>query len=447
MRVTIPTALALLILVGPAIPTAPAHAQGTVQTTSFYSAALDREQDLRVYLPEGYDPDRPEAYPVVTFLHGAGGSALDPNYDFVFVVLDDLIDPDQPDAGLQPVVVLMPDGAAEPYAGSMWANSELYGAFEDQVVTDLTAFAELTYHVRTDRDGRAIMGYSMGGIGAMSIAAAHPGIYCAVASCSGAPDFSGFPTAFFPVVLQEHGAPPYAFVPTAGIFSTLTFTAAGAYSPNLENPPYLVDIPLDADGELRPDVFARWLEHDAATRIQDVTPGDLGIYFICGTNDELNLLPMNESFATVLDDLGHPYVFETDDGFHFSPAHVGPRVQSALLFLDGCLGGVVPVAAPDPPDATPAVPARPELRAAPNPFNPGLTVSFALAHPQTGRLTVHDLAGRVVRVLRDGWFAAGEQGLRWDGRDAAGRTAPSGTYLIRLDGEEVMAVRKVQLVR
>jgi len=448
MPVKIPTSICLSLLVGSLVFPPAMLGQGTVETTTFYSAALDRDQDLRVYLPEGYDPARPEPYPVVTFLHGAGGSALDPNFDFVFGVLDALIDPDDPGAGIQPLVLLMPDGSAPPYAGSMWANSELYGAFEDQVVVDLTAFAEATYNVRADRDGRAIMGYSMGGVGCMSIATAHPDVYCATASCSGALDFSGIPDAFFSQVLVEHGgAPPYQFTPAAGTFSVLTFTAAGAYSPDPENPPYLVDFPLDEDGELRDDVFARWLEHDPGTRIQDVTPGDLDIFFICGTDDELNFLPLNEGFATILDGLGHPYVYETDDGGHFTPAHVGARVQSALEFLDTCFDAVVPVEDPGAGDTTPGAMVDGRLLAVPNPFNPSVTVSFTLALPQTARLAVHDLAGRLVTVLHDGWLPAGEHGYRWEGRDGAGQAVPSGTYLVRFTGSVSVATTKVQLVR
>ncbi len=57
-------------------------------------------------------------------------------------------------------------------------------------------------------------------------------------------------------------------------------------------------------------------------------------------------------------------------------------------------------------------------------------VEFTLAPSVLGdaRVTIYDLRGRVVRMLA----SAGEHGaLVWNGRDAAGRVAPSGAYLAR----------------
>jgi hypothetical protein len=85
--------------------------------------------------------------------------------------------------------------------------------------------------------------------------------------------------------------------------------------------------------------------------------------------------------------------------------------------------------------------------AAPNPFNPRTTIRFDL--PATGqvRLSVYDVAGRLVRVLVEGERAAGAYEAVWDGRDASGRAVPSGSYLARLAaGGKVEGVR-LSLVR
>lgn len=68
----------------------------------------------------------------------------------------------------------------------------------------------------------------------------------------------------------------------------------------------------------------------------------------------------------------------------------------------------------------------------PNPSR-GAT-SFAYELPRAGavRLEVLDLAGRRVRVLDDGVRAAGSHRATWDGRDAGGRVARPGVYMIRL---------------
>jgi len=84
---------------------------------------------------------------------------------------------------------------------------------------------------------------------------------------------------------------------------------------------------------------------------------------------------------------------------------------------------------------------------APNPANPGCAVRFSLAAAGSVDLAVYDLAGRLVAPLVRGSRAAGWQQVVWDGRDAAGRAVPSGTYLLRLRAGGQEAARKVSLVQ
>lgn len=95
----------------------------------------------------------------------------------------------------------------------------------------------------------------------------------------------------------------------------------------------------------------------------------------------------------------------------------------------------------DPPRATGG------LRVHPNPFNPRVTVRFALAGPQSVDLDVYDLRGRHVRsLLADERLAAGRHGVTWDGRDDSGQAQASGTYLLRLRAGDRTESRKVLLV-
>jgi len=68
----------------------------------------------------------------------------------------------------------------------------------------------------------------------------------------------------------------------------------------------------------------------------------------------------------------------------------------------------------------------------PNPFNPRTAVAFDV--PRTGavRVAIHDLRGRLVRLLVDTQLAAGRHEAVWNGRDDAGRPAAAGVYLLRL---------------
>lgn len=92
--------------------------------------------------------------------------------------------------------------------------------------------------------------------------------------------------------------------------------------------------------------------------------------------------------------------------------------------------------------------ARLSLQAHPNPFNPQVALTFALPEAGPVSLQVFDLAGRRVRALRDGeHMAAGPHTIRWDGRDDAGRSLPSGRFVARLEGAGGAANRTVILVR
>lgn len=88
------------------------------------------------------------------------------------------------------------------------------------------------------------------------------------------------------------------------------------------------------------------------------------------------------------------------------------------------------------------------LAPAPNPFNPAVTIAFALARAAETTLTVHDARGRLVARLAGGAFTAGRHEVTWRGIDDAGRPAASGVYLVRLvAGGDPPATRRITLVR
>jgi hypothetical protein len=102
------------------------------------------------------------------------------------------------------------------------------------------------------------------------------------------------------------------------------------------------------------------------------------------------------------------------------------------FFIDGVAfdeGGATTSARGD-RDQPPGV--HPVLAAFPNPFNPRTTIAWRIATAGELRLAVYDLRGRLVRVLHDGWSAAGADQTTWDGRDASGHTVASGVYLVQL---------------
>ena len=84
----------------------------------------------------------------------------------------------------------------------------------------------------------------------------------------------------------------------------------------------------------------------------------------------------------------------------------------------------------------------------PNPFNPRVTVRFNLPEGRSGRLTVHDLRGRMMAEVWRGNGGKPDLQATWNGNDRQGRSCPSGAYFFRLidsTGRPAASVRAVLL--
>ena len=82
----------------------------------------------------------------------------------------------------------------------------------------------------------------------------------------------------------------------------------------------------------------------------------------------------------------------------------------------------------------------------PNPFNPRVTVRFALdSRARVPR--VFDVRGRRVRAFDPGIHDAGRHALHWDGTDDRGRPVASGLYLLHLRASGTTATARLVLAR
>jgi len=74
------------------------------------------------------------------------------------------------------------------------------------------------------------------------------------------------------------------------------------------------------------------------------------------------------------------------------------------------------------------------LPASPNPFRLSTSIRFELSQAASVRLEIFDVRGARVATLMEGEpLPAGGHATTWDGRDGAGRLAPAGIYLVRLE--------------
>ncbi|HET6811765.1 MAG TPA: alpha/beta hydrolase family protein [Acidimicrobiales bacterium] len=169
---------------GPAHAAPPAtagcdQAQPTLRTITVPPPAGVHVVDDRVdvLVPPGYCASG-RHYPVLYLLHGAGDTyrSWSANTDLVSFER----------AHAFPLIIVMPDGGHNATAGwySDWLDGRYqYEAFDTGV---LPRYVDSRY--RTVRGDRGIAGLSMGGFGALSFAARHPGMYRVAASFSGAVD-------------------------------------------------------------------------------------------------------------------------------------------------------------------------------------------------------------------------------------------------------------------
>jgi enterochelin esterase-like enzyme len=139
------------------------------------SPSLGGTMPAQVYLPSGYSSGR--RYPVVYFLHGlpAGPASYQQN-DFVASALAS--------SGKRAIVVA-PQGARGNDSDREYLDWDAAEDWPQGISKDLTACVDARFHTIGGRDGRALVGLSAGGYGAMNIGLRNLGQFGAVQSWSG----------------------------------------------------------------------------------------------------------------------------------------------------------------------------------------------------------------------------------------------------------------------
>ena len=133
------------------------------------------------------------------------------------------------------------------------------------------------------------------------------------------------------------------------------------------------------------------------------------------------------------------------DGNGFSGSFGGVMIDPDEMFMIDIEDGVFDLN-PAGPAAVPALGAGVRLTIGPNPFNPQTRVKLHLPAAELVTVTVHDLAGRNVRVLHNGPLATGDHHWVWDGRGASGTRAAAGIYLVRANGSSWQRTTKAVLL-
>ncbi len=294
----------------------------------FYSDALGQIEMVDVWLPPTYMQNPDQHYPVIYLLHKAFSNENE--YEWFLPALNQMV----ADGEIDPFIIVKPNGWSPPYLGSCWYNSPLYGNYEDMIRNDLIGYIENNYRALPGQEYRFHLGHSMGAHAGWSMSIRYPELFAAVTDIGGYKHLNMTNTLMTGVILAESGgAPPYNYSPANGQLSALWFTLLGAYCPNMANPPFFVDVPLDADGNMVSAVLAQYLQDDIALMIPDaVQPANTKYWFGQGIADNVSPYPTAAAFKDTLDKYGWDYEFFVYNGGHFD---IAEPLAEALRFING----------------------------------------------------------------------------------------------------------------
>ena len=142
-----------------------------VCTLYFHGEAIGKASSMNVIFPHRSDVQGP--FPVFYLLHGLSDDhTIWCRRTSLERYVQEL-----------PLVVVMPDGGR-----SFYTDAAEGSPYEQHIMVDVIGFVERTFNVRTDREGRAIGGLSMGGYGSMKLALKYPEMFGSVVAHSGVYD-------------------------------------------------------------------------------------------------------------------------------------------------------------------------------------------------------------------------------------------------------------------
>jgi S-formylglutathione hydrolase FrmB len=304
---------------------------------------------VAVYAPPGYDTQGSRRYPALYVLHGYTGdvAALVSTRKWETNVLqwgDRLIR----ERRMPPVFLVLVDGFTR-LGGSQYVDSVHNGRYATYTVRDVVGHVDRAYRTIAAEGGRAVLGKSSGGFGAMHLILEHPGTFAAFASHSGDSYFRyAHPPAFATVqrTLEAHDFDIAGFVEaferqhkrSTAEYTTMEMLAyTAAYSPHSASA-FDLDLPFDrTSGALVDEVFARWLSFDPAERVGSHRTELARLrlrYLDCGRRDEYNLDIGARVIAQRIRDLGLSVRHEEFDDDH---RNVGYRYEVSLPALAAVL--------------------------------------------------------------------------------------------------------------
>lgn len=141
------------------------------------SASMKRTVGYCIYLPPQYEKEPERRFPVVFFLHGAGGTE---SSDAGFARL---VHAEVTGGTIAPVIYVFPNGG-KTSGYRDWTNANVKS--ETLLVRELLPHIDQVYRTQAKPETRGICGFSMGGGGALRLSLKHPELFGSAASLAAA---------------------------------------------------------------------------------------------------------------------------------------------------------------------------------------------------------------------------------------------------------------------
>jgi S-formylglutathione hydrolase len=313
------------------------HAQGIMRFDTVPAASLANNlyadpawRGAAIYLPPGYAANPERRFPVVYLLHGFGGGYEPFLRRIAFQKpLDSLI----ARGNLVEMIVVVPD-ANNRLTGAFARNSIVAGRWEDFIAKDLVSYIDSHYRTIRSRKARGIAGWSMGGYGALYMAARHSGTFSAVYALSACCLMADLPADSLWRIRGRESLKAESSGKLTTNFNANIVTALGViYSPAPARPPFFVRFPWEGPGALVVDSIADFWRDTPLEIIRRSSPRVLRTVnwaFDAGDRDAFPDIPRaGAELHRILNEKGVAHTFEIFSGTHGD--RIRERVETRLL--------------------------------------------------------------------------------------------------------------------
>jgi predicted esterase len=194
------------------------------------------EREFLVYLPPDYETSG-KRYPVVYVLHGSGVGD-----DWLFNPMKNAMRELLKNGEANDMIFVFPDGTNKLMC-SLYMSSITNGDFETYITKELVDEVDSNYRTIPNRDSRALMGCSMGGLGSLHLALKYPDEYGVVIPMNGLQMFEPIFDSSWKEELSNYRTDYSDWSELAASGVVFISSVALIASPNPNNPPFYFDWP------------------------------------------------------------------------------------------------------------------------------------------------------------------------------------------------------------